>query len=269
MEVGFLQFSPIFGKPDRNLEIIKEILRREKASEVLVLPELALTGYTFRNPEEAYLLGEEIGGPLTRELIRIASEYKIIMAVGFLEKEGKKLYNSSLLLRGDGIKGIYRKVHLFYREKEIFEPGDKGFPVFEVQGVKVGLLLCFDWIFPEAMRTLMVKGVDIILHSANLILPYYQAAAVTRAIENRVYIVLANRTGIEERYGMRNEFTGGSEVVNPQGEVILKVGRRVEGLFSVNINPEKSRNKNITELNNLLEDRKVDQYEGWDNRQPR
>ncbi len=263
MRVGFFQFSPIFGNPEKNLELIRENITRPDLPEILVLPELALTGYTFEDSEEAYSLSEEIGGKLTGELIGIAGKNSVTMAVGFLEREGKHLYNSSILLDGEGVIGVYRKVHLFREEKAIFKSGNMGFPVFEINDVKVGLLVCFDWIFPEAMRTLALKGADIILHSANLLLPYYQQAAIVRAIENRVFIVLANRNGIEERFGSKNEFTGESEIVDPGGRVILKTGRGEEGIFSIDINPEKARDKKVTELNDIFEDRKPEFYENW------
>ena len=263
MRVGFFQFSPIFGKPEKNLDLLRESIRKTSSLDVLVLPELALTGYTFEDSEEAYSLSEEVGGGLTDELVRIAGQNSVTMAVGFLEREGKHLYNSSVLICGEGIIGVYRKVHLFREEKSIFKSGNMGLPVFSVGDIKVGLLVCFDWIFPEATRTLALKGADVILHSANLVLPFYQKAAVTRAIENRVFIVLANRTGVEDRFGSRNEFTGGSEVVDPFGELLLKVDEKEQGIFSVDINPEKARNKNVTELNNIFEDRKPEFYENW------
>lgn len=263
MKIGFFQFTPVFGKPQRNLTIIEENIDNSNDIELLVLPELALTGYTFEDSEEAYSLSEEIGDKLTEELINIARKKDIKMAVGFLEREGKHLYNSSILLGRDGIIGVYRKVHLFREEKAIFKAGNNGFPVFEVGTAKVGLLVCFDWIFPEAARTLALKGADIILHSANLVMPFYQKAAVTRAIENKLFIVLANRTGIEERFGTRNEFTGRSEIVNPEGKVLLKAEKDDEGIFAIDIDPEEARNKNVTELNNIFEDRKPELYENW------
>jgi predicted amidohydrolase len=263
MRVGFFQFSPIFGNPEKNLKLIEENITRSDLPEILVLPELALTGYTFEDSEEAYSLSEKVGNKLTRELVGIAGENRVTMAVGFLEREGKHLYNSSILICGEGVIGVYRKVHLFREEKAIFKSGTMGFPVFEINDVKVGLLVCFDWIFPEAMRTLALKGADIILHSANLLLPYYQQAAIVRAIENRVFIVLANRNGIEERFGSKNEFTGESEIVDPWGKVILKTGKDEEGIFSIDINPEDARNKKVTDLNDIFKDRKPEFYENW------
>jgi predicted amidohydrolase len=263
MKVGFFQFSPIFGNPERNLELIRKNVTKVDLPDILVLPELALTGYTFEDYEEAYSLSEEIGGKLSNELVSIAGENSVTVAVGFLERKGKHLYNSSVLVDGKGIRGIYRKVHLFREEKSIFKAGTIGFSVFEINGVKVGLLVCFDWMFPEAMRTLALKGADIILHSANLVLHYYQKAAITRAIENRVFIVLANRNGIEDRFGTKNEFTGESEIVDPKGRVILKTRKDDVGIFSIDINPEEARNKKVTELNDIFKDRKPEFYENW------
>jgi predicted amidohydrolase len=263
MKVGFFQFAPIFGNPEKNLKVIRESVTKADSPDILVLPELALTGYTFEDSEEAYSLSEEVGGKLTGELISIAGENRLTMAVGFLEREGKHLYNSSILICGEGVVGVYRKVHLFREEKAIFKSGNMGFPVFPVGNINIGLLVCFDWIFPEAMRTLALKGADIILHSANLVLTYYQKVAITRAIENRVFIVLANRTGIEERFGSKNEFTGESEIVDPKGRIMLKAGKDEEGIFSIDINPEEARDKKITDLNDIFEDRKPEFYENW------
>lgn len=263
MRVGFFQFSPIFGNPEKNLDLLSENIGKADSLDMLVLPELALTGYTFEDSEEAYSLSEEVGGKLTGELISIAGENNVTIAVGFLEREGKHLYNSSVLVNGKGVVGVYRKVHLFREEKSIFKSGNMGFPVFSVGNIKVGLLVCFDWIFPEAMRTLALKGADIILHSANLVLSYYQKAAIVRAMENRVFIILANRNGIEDRFGTKNEFTGESEIVDPEGKVILKVEKDEQGIFSIDINPEKARDKKITELNDIFEDRKPEFYENW------
>ncbi len=261
MRIAFFQYSPFFGEPQKNLNLIRENVRKADSIDILVLPELALTGYTFKNYGEAYSLSEEVGAELTGELVDLAGEYNLTMAVGFLEREGKNLYNSAVLVDGNGIVGIYRKIHLFREEKNIFKSGNKGFPVFSVLGVNVGLLVCFDWIFPEVTRTLALKGADIILHPSNLVLPYYQKAAITRAIENRVFIVLANRTGIEDRFGIRNEFTGGSEIIDTKGKVLLSVGKNDKGIFSIDVDPEEARDKKVTELNDLFEDRRPEFYE--------
>ena len=126
MRVAFFQYSPYFGNPEKNLDLIRINISKANSIDILVLPELALTGYTFKDYEEAYSLGEEIGGKLCKELISVAGENSLVIAVGFLEREGKNLYNSVVLVDGKGILGIYRKIHLFREEKKFFKPGDKG-----------------------------------------------------------------------------------------------------------------------------------------------
>ena len=114
------------------------------------------------------------------------------------------MFNSSVLVRPDGSREVYRKVHLFLDEKSIFTPGDLGFPVFEACGTTIGMMICFDWIFPEAARSLALAGAEIICHPSNLLLPWCQAAMVTRCQENMVLAVTSNRVGTREpdRHGL-------------------------------------------------------------------
>jgi len=95
--------------------------------------------------------------------------------------------------------GTYRKIHLFYKEKLYFAPGENPPKVFNVNGVNIGVMICFDWIFPETARTLSLQGAELIAHPANLVLPYCQNAMITRSIENRVFTATANRVGSELR----------------------------------------------------------------------
>jgi len=179
---------------------------------------------------------------------------------GMAERVGERLYNSSCLLSPEGEIKIYRKAHLFNKEKSFFTPGDTGFPVFDVtigsNQVKVGLLVCFDWIFPEPWRILALKGAQIIAHSTNLVLPYCQDAMITRAIENRVFIITTNRTG-EER-GLR--FTGRSQAVKPTGKILIRVGEESQGVWTVECDPLEAQNKMVTERNDIFQDRRKDLY---------
>lgn len=254
MRIGFLQFEPTFGEIEKNFLKIKGFIEKtHPLPEILVLPELALTGYTFKDKKEAYSLSLKKDDKIVNKIKKLCKEYNIAISIGFLEKENNKLYNSSFFITGEGIKNIYRKINLFKDEKDIFEKGNK-LNVIEYNGVKLGQMICFDWFFPEISRYLSIKGAQIILHNTNLVLPYCQDAMITRAIENRVFTITANRTGIEERYGKINKFTGKSEIVSPIGEVLIKVGESVQGIFSVEIDPKEANNKNITLKNNLMED---------------
>ena len=117
------------------------------------------------------------------------------------ERVGDDCYNTCVLSFGGEIKARYRKVHLFDREKELFTPGDLPFDVYDLRGVKVGMMICFDWVFPEAMRALALKGAQIVCHPSNLVLPYCPRAMITRCIENGVYAITTNRVGNEARGG--------------------------------------------------------------------
>ncbi len=158
--------------------------------------------------------------------------------------------------------GKYRKLHLFDEEKLFFSPGNLELPVFKIGSVTVGLLVCFDWIFPEAARTLALKGAEIICQPANLVLPYCQGAMVTRAIENRVFTVTANRVGSEARGGKPLlHFTGKSQVVSPKGEKLLTFSEKEEHLRVVEIEPTEARDKWVTPRNHIFEERRPDSYE--------
>ncbi|MFO0767873.1 MAG: nitrilase-related carbon-nitrogen hydrolase [Nitrospiraceae bacterium] len=91
--------------------------------------------------------------------------------------------------------GCYRKTHLFFEETLFFDPGDSGFQVWDVGGAKVGVMICFDWFYPESARTLALMGADIIAHPSNLVLPHCPDSMVTRCLENRVFSITANRIG--------------------------------------------------------------------------
>ena len=109
-----------------------------------------------------------------------------VFIAGLAERAGDRFFNSSVLVRPDGSREVYRKVHLFMDEKSLFEPGDLGFPVFEACGTTVGMMICFDWIFPEAARSLALAGAEILCHPSNLLLPWGQAAMITRRPEMAV-----------------------------------------------------------------------------------
>lgn len=267
VKVGFLQFAPEFKAPEVNLTRIEEFIS-SIAADGLVLPELSTTGYAFNSKEELLPFAEPIPGPTTERLTRFATAKGIWLVVGLAERDGDDIYNSSILISKDGKLHKYRKIHLFDREKLIFSPGNLPFQVIDIVEaglnpaptrvctVKIGLLICFDWIFPEAVRTLALKGAQIICHSANLVLPYCQPAMQTRAIENRVFIITANRTGEERSL----KFTGNSQVVNPKGEVLLKADAEEECVKVIEIDPAQALDKNVTEYNNVITDRRPEFY---------
>lgn len=258
MKVGFLQFNPLFGKKPANFKRVKELLKGMK-SDIIVLPELFNTGYTFLNKRELIELAEKPKGDTADFVLSLAREMNCCFAYGFAEKDKNIFYNSMALMTPNGLIGIYRKSHLFLEEKNFFKPGDTGFKIFDYKKVKIGMLICFDWIYPEAMRTLALKGAQIILHSANLVMSHCPDAMVTRALENQVFIVTANRVGKDKRDGKEYKFIGNSEIVSPKGKVLIRVGKK-ECARTFDIDPTLALNKKVTRLNDLFVDRREDLY---------
>ena len=162
-----------------------------------------------------------------------------------------------MLTGPDGLIGVYRKTHLFYEEKLWFSSGDTGFKVWQTPIGNIGVMICFDWFFPESARTLALRGADIIAHPSNLILPHCPDAMVTRCIENRVFAVTANRTGSEQR-GDKEKlmFIGKSQITSPMGEILYRASGDKEELTVMEIAVERARDKNLNSMNNLFIDRK-------------
>lgn len=259
MKIGFLQFNPIFGDKNKIFIRVKELLKDINA-DLIVLPELFNTGYTFIKKQELTTLAEPANSGETADFIlSLAQKMNCCFAYGFAEQSNNHFYNSSALLSPDGVIGVYRKAHLYFQEKKFFQPGNTGFNIFEYKGVKVGMLICYDWIYPEAMRTLALKGAQIILHPANLVMPYCPDAMITRALENRVFIVTANRIGEEQRDGEKYKFIGKSEIVSPQGEILIRVEDE-ECVKIVDVDPALAEDKRVNRLNHLFYDRRENLY---------
>ena len=126
--------------------------------------------------------------------------------------------------------------------------------------VKIGMMICFDWIFPETTRTLALKGAQIICHSSNLVMHYCQNAMFTRALENHVFTITANRTGKDIKPDNEIEFTGESVIVSPKGKYLCRGSRDNEECLIAEIDPAEALNKNINENNDLFSDRRNEFY---------
>jgi len=258
MKIGTLQFSPQIGNLEANINKIASFNIQNQKLDLLVLPELANSGYNFENKEEAYQCSEVVqSSKFVDHLQRLCVGSSLHIVTGFNERSDDKLYNSALLINSSGVIGKYRKLHLFLNEKNIFQPGNLGLPVFEVQGVKIGILICFDWIFAEAWRLLALQGADIICHPSNLVLPgYCQKGVPFHAMSNRIFILTANRTGSERNL----QFTGNSIIVDPKGNILSQANATDEIIISAAIDIEEAKNKQITALNHIHEDRRKDVY---------
>ena len=266
MKVAFIQTDPVFGAVEKNVESAAAKIKKLGA-ELVVLPELFNTGYRFRSKKEAASLAEDSrSGYTTGRLIDAARTAGTFIVAGMAERSGRRVYNSSVLVGPRGHISTYRKAHLFWDEKRIFSPGNTPFTVHKAGKAKIGMMICFDWLFPEAARTLALKGADIICHPSNLILPHCPDSMKVRSMENRVYSITANRVGTENRIkggrvkGKKLTFIGKSQVVSPSGEVIARAPSK--GAYSkvVDIDLKKARDKRVTATNDIFRDRRSGLY---------
>ena len=260
MKVGFVQFAPVFGDKQANFRAVEKLLEGIKA-DLLVLPELFTTGYAFTSAEEVSDLAEETGEETTRFLAEISASCNSTIVGGFVEREGLKCYNSAMITDPSGLISTYRKIHLFNKEKLWFSPGDKAPEVIESGGVKTGIMICFDWVFPEICRTLALIGAQVIAHPSNLVLPWAQKAMFTRCLENHVFAVTANRIGREQRGVDDFTFTGQSQVTGCLGETLVSADQSSASVMTTEIDPMQANNKNINAYNHLLNDRRPQLYE--------
>jgi predicted amidohydrolase len=261
MRVGFYQYRPLFGQPDRNGRKVLERLKSIRA-DLVVLPELAFTGYLFRNRAELAALAEEPARSLlVQSLVDLCRARKLHLVAGFAEKARDRVFNSALLLGPRGIRRTYRKLHLFNEEKRWFDPGDTPLDVDRVAGVRVGMMVCFDWVFPEVARTLALQGAELLAHPSNLVLDYCQRTMIGRSIENGVFTVTANRFGEDRRQHGSLRFTGRSQITGPRGELLAHAPSQREVLEVVKIDPARARDKKITRRNHLLRDRRPEFYD--------
>ncbi|NHK32127.1 MAG: acyltransferase [Asgard group archaeon] len=262
MKIGFIQFSPIFGEKEKNISKSVELITKGADADLLVLPELCNTGYLFIDKSELKRLGEEVQNGLTIKAWRkIAEETDTYLVAGFCEKKNNAFYNSAVLIAPDGYMDTYQKIHLFNTEKNFFQAGNGPLKVYDIGKAKIGIIVCFDWIFPEITRILALNGAEIICHPANLVLPFAQKTMLARSIENRVFTITSNRIGQDNRPNNSLTFTGLSQITSPKMEQLLSASKDKEEIGIIEIDPSLAQNKMVTSNNHIFQDRRIDLYQ--------
>jgi predicted amidohydrolase len=244
MRVAVAQTEPRLGEKERNLEGC--LARLEEAAHggaaLLVLPECAISGYMFNGAEEALPFAEEIPGPSTEILARGCRRFGVHAVCGLLERDGDDLHNAAVLIGPDGLIGVYRKTHLPFLGVDRFVTAGDELPVFETSLGRIGIEICYDLRFPEVTRTLALGGADLVAHPTNFPLAarlQTEFFTRTRAAENRVYLLTANRIGKERR----GEFCGWSQIVDPYGDRLAQAGADEEALLVADVDVERARDK--------------------------
>ncbi|TFF42437.1 nitrilase-related carbon-nitrogen hydrolase [Pseudomonas sp. RIT623] len=268
--VACQQLAPELGQSERNLaRSLAAISEAAHAgARLVVLPELALSGYAFRDRAEAYELAEERDGPALAAWAERACRHDVIVVGGFCERLADgAVANSSVLIEPDGRRTFYRKAHLWDRETLIFTPGDQPPPVITTAIGRVAMMICYDLEFPEWVRLVALSGAQLLCAPVNWPdgpRPRGQRPAeVTRvqanASLNRLFMLACDRSG-EER-GVR--WVGGSSLVDANG-YLLAGGETLDHpqLLLADIALEEADEKRISSHNHVLHDRRPQLYHG-------
>jgi predicted amidohydrolase len=260
MKISAVQFKPILHNVDYNVSKAIKLISGSDSSDVYVLPELFNTGYQFNDRKELLSMAEDFSNSETiNKLTQLASVKDCVIIGGIAEKFGDKIFNSAVFITPDGLLARYRKIQLFWNEKDIFDEGDMTLEPVDYKGVKFGLMVCFDWVFPEIVRTLALKGTQVVCQPANLVLTYCQKVMLARSIENRVFTVTSNRIGKETLNDITLDFTGYSQITNIKGEILVSA-KKEEAVITAVIDPKDAIDKNITPKNHIFDDRREDFY---------
>lgn len=227
------------GKPactKDNLEFLHRTAREaaEQGAQFLICSEMFLTGYNIG--DKVFELAETADGPSMQIAAQIAREENIALLYGYPERLETSVFNSAILIdRNGSMLANYRKTHLYGQlENRLFQQGND-LVIVELEGVRVGLLICYDVEFPEAVRTLALAGAELIAVPTALMEPYCKVSQLvvpTRAYENQVFVAYANRCGQE----VDLQYCGLSCIIGPDGNDLVRAGT-AKGLYVADINP--------------------------------
>jgi len=276
VRTAVFQFDVQIGDVEANLAAASRATEQaaDSGADLVVLPEMAASGYAFADKGELAGFAEpataqELGRALTG-WARLAREHNLYVCGGFPEVSDGAFYNSSALIGPEGLVGVYRKVHLFLNEKNLFQPGDLGFPVVDLPFGRVGMQVCYDIFFPESARSLVLGGAQLILSPGNFVRNFRRqvydqrgftqacVAAMGIASQNQVNFALSDRIGEEREIG----FIGASIIVGWDGWPLAGPGSgdREELLVAEMDLAEATRKRQRNPLNHGILDRRPDQY---------
>jgi predicted amidohydrolase len=279
--VATCQLAPVIGDVDGNVRRAVAAVRQAcaRGAGLVVLPELVTTGYAFSGVDELRPLAEPLSGPsvsaFERAAVACASEHgrPVVIVGGFAElDDGGVLRNSGFVVGSDGTRSVYRKVHLWDDEADLFVPGDQPPLVVDTEVGRVGVVICYDLEFPEWIRTVALQGIDVLCAPTNW--PAVPRPAGERPIEvtraqasasvDRVFVAVCDRVGAERG----TEWLGGSAVIHPDGYplALATFGERGEEggeqILLAECDLAQARRKETSPRNGVVTDRRPDLYTG-------
>jgi predicted amidohydrolase len=265
--VACCQLAPRVGDPERNRAAGCAAITAaaDAGARVVVLPELAVSGYVFADADEARALAEPVDGPTVAAWAALARERELVVVGGLCERDGDTLRNSAVLVDAGGVRAVYRKAHLWDREDLVFAAGSDAPPVVATAVGRIGIVVCYDLEFPEWIRLPALDGADLLCAPVNWPaaprpagerpseVVRVQAAAAT----NRMFIAACDRTGAERGV----EWVGGSVIVDADGFPLAgPAGPQEATTLIARCRLGDARDKRLGERNDVLADRRPELY---------
>ncbi|MEO6826902.1 MAG: nitrilase-related carbon-nitrogen hydrolase [Microbacteriaceae bacterium] len=279
--VACCQFTPSVEDPAGNRARLSTAVSRaaDAGANIVVLPELASTGYCFRSRSEVAAVAERRDGPTIAHWQQLAAEHDLVIVGGFAEaadsgtgfEDGGTIpegtgafYDSAALVDASGPRAVYRKVHLWGREVDFFAPASAPPPVVATTYGAIAVVICYDLEFPEWVRLPALAGAGILCAPVNWPLfprpvgerPAEVVKVQADAAVNRMYIAACDRVGVERG----TDWLGGSVIVDPDGFTVTELRLGMEGTLTATVDLAQAADKSIGDRNNVFADRRPELY---------
>jgi len=264
---------------DKNVSNAEKLVRQaaSKGAQIILIQELFESQYfCMDQKEELFELSKPFDNhPTIKKFSELAKELKVVLPVSFFEKANRAHYNSVAIVDADGsILGKYRKSHIpdgpGYQEKFYFNPGDTGFKVWNTKYAKIGVGICWDQWFPEAARSMVLNGAELLLYPTAIggepeddgfdSSDMWQRAMIGHAASNQIPVIASNRIGTEKGIDIENYFYGRSFVTNHIGDKIAEGSRDKEEVLIGKINLSEA--ETLRNVWGVFRDRRPELYKG-------
>jgi predicted amidohydrolase len=266
LKVGVAQIFPQFKDKEQNLEKIESFLKQAKKAEVelTVFPECTLTGYAYSGRSEIRDIAEPVPGPSAKKVEMMCRKMEVWTVIGLIEDFEGEFYNTAVLIGPGGIAVKYQKTHLPYQGADRFVTKGRGpLRIHDTSIGKMGLTICYDIFFPETVRVLTLQGLELLIVPTNWaqgVEFYVDSLCRSRAIENHINLIAANRVGQEDEF----KFYGRSQIIDCKGKMLAQAGKEEE-LIMAEVDLGESQKKHIVRIPkkweiDYLKDRRPELY---------
>ena len=270
--IAACQLAPTLGDPAANREKVAAVVGQAvgRGAELVALPELVSSGYAFEDRAEAWESAEGVDGPTLSAWRQLAADHGIVLVGGFCERSGDTLFNSAAVVDPSGLRAVYRKTHLWDRERLIFAAGDAAPPVVETSAGRISTMICYDLEFPEWVRIPALTGAQLLVAPVNwpaTPIPEGERPAEVVRVQanagvNHLPIVACDRVADERGVG----WVGGTVLTDADGWVVAGGwSSDAEAILMAEIEPADADDKRVGGLSDIHADRRVDLYPttGW------